>query len=164
MFMWLAIGLLLGLILGAAGVLIGLKVTAANALKAARAEVERMITDATTEARNKAKEIELTARQEQLKRKEETDRNLEAARNDVKNHEARLVKREEVVDRKLDTLSVKEKHLSDLETRLGQRDRALTIKEQELTEVLAQQRQQLLQLTGMSTESAKELLLKPAGG
>jgi ribonucrease Y len=158
--MWFALGTLLGLVLGIVGVLLAMRASAANVLKRARDEADQLRTNASNEARNKAKEIELAARQDQIKRKEESDRQLETARSEVKNHEFRLSKREETVDRKLDTLSVKEKHLDEMESRLGQRDRALTAKEQQLSETLAQQRQQLLNLTSLSPEAAKELLLR----
>jgi ribonuclease Y len=156
----LAIGILLGLVLGVVGVLIALRVSAKNALTRARQEADQIRTNASSEARNQAKEIELAARQEQIKHKEESDRELQAARNELKAHEFRLSKREETLDRKLDTLSVKEKHLEELESRLAQRDRSLAAKEQQLTDTLAQQRQQLLNLTSLSPEAAKDLLLQ----
>jgi ribonucrease Y len=155
-----AIGALLGVILGAVAVFAALRLMASNALTQARLESERIKNDAQSEARNKAKEIELAARQEQIKRREEINREIETARNEVKTHQARVSKQEETVDRKLDTLSVKEKHLHELETRLTQRDRSLAAKEQQLTETLTEQRQQLLNLTGMSADAAKELMLK----
>jgi ribonucrease Y len=158
--MWFALGTLLGLVLGIIGILLAMRASAANVLKRARDEADQLRTNASNEARNKAKEIELAARQDQFKRKEESDRQLESARTEVKNHEARLSKREETLDRKLDTLSVKEKHLDEMESRLGQRDRSLAAKEQQLGDTLAQQRQQLLNLTSLSPEAAKELLLR----
>ncbi len=155
-----AICALVGLIIGAVAVLVAIRFMAGNALNRAKQEAERLKVDAQTEAKNKAKEIELAARQEEIKRKEAANREFEAVRTEIKNHEAGLTKREDTLDRKLDTLSVKEKHLQELENRLGQRDRSLAAKETQLTETLAQQRQQLLQLTGMSPENAKELMLK----
>jgi len=159
MYLYVALGVLLGIILGAAVVLAGLRMMASNALSQARSEADRIKNDAAAAARNQAKEIELAARQEQIKRKETSDREIETVRSEFKNQEARLAKREDNLERKLDTLSVKEKHLEELEARFNQRERALAAKEQQLTETLAQQRQQLLQLTGMSAEAAKEMLL-----
>ena len=158
--LWLSIGILIGVIVGAAAAFLILKSMANNALSMARAEAEGLKSNAINEAQNKAKEIELAARQEQFKRKEEFDKALEGARNEVKNHEARLTKREDTLDRKLDTLSVKEKHLDEIESRLANREKNIIIKDEQLTEVLSQQRQQLLQLTGMSPDAAKELLLR----
>src|SRR5439155_9592048 len=75
-------------------------------------------------------------------------------------HELRLTKREDTLDRKLDTLSVKEKNLEDQERRVGTRDKQLTMKEQQLDDVLKEQRERLLGIAGMSVEQAKEMLLK----
>jgi len=141
-------------------VLVAIQVMGKNVLSRARLEAEQAKSSALVEAQNKAKEVELTTRQEQLKRKEQFEREAENSRNELKSHEARLTKREDTLDRKLDTLSVKEKQLDDLESRMSAREKALAAKEEQLSQVLRQQRDQLLQLTGLSPEAAKEMLLK----
>jgi ribonuclease Y len=158
--MWFILGALAGIIVGAGGLFIGFKMTAGNVLARAREEAERLRSSALSEAKNETKELELAARQEQLQRKADIDREIEAARTELKSHEARLEKREDTLDRKLDTLSVKEKHLDEMQTRLGQKEKSITAKDEQLSEVLSQQRNKLLQITGMSADAAKELLLK----
>jgi ribonuclease Y len=150
----------IGLVVGAVGVLVAIKLMANNVLAKARIEVERLKSSALTEAQAKAKEVELNVRQEQSKRREQFDRETDATRSELKNLESRLTKREDTLDRKLDTLSVKEKQLDDLESRVSQRDKALVAKETQLSQVLAEQRDRLLQLTNLSPEQAKEMLLK----
>jgi ribonucrease Y len=152
--------IVIGLVVGAAAVFGFVQILGRNALSHARIEAERIKQQALTDAQNKGKEIELSARQEQIKRKEQFDRENEAARNEFKVQETRLGKREDQLDRKLDTLSVKEKQLDDLSSRLTQRDNAMSAKEEQLNQILRQQRDQLLQLTNLSPEAAKELLLK----
>jgi ribonuclease Y len=152
--------LLAGLVMGASVVAIAAKYMARSALNRSRAEAEQIKNNALIEAQNKAKEIELAARQEQLKRKEQYERETEQKRNDLKAQEGRLIKREDTLDRKLDTLSVKEKNLDDLESRLSQREKSLAGKEEHLNQVLHEQRDKLLQLTNLSPEQAKEMLLK----
>jgi ribonucrease Y len=158
--MWFTYGIVLGVVLGAAGVFVFLRAMAKNALAQAHQEAERLKSNALNEAQNKAKEMELAARQEQIKRKEEFDREIQAAKTEVRNDEARLSKREDTLDRKLDTLSVKERHLEEVETRLAQREKGVAVKDQQLTETLQQQRQQLLQITSLSADAAKDLLLR----
>jgi len=85
--------LLAGLFLGAGGVAIAAKVVARSALNRSRAEAEQIKNNALIEAQNKAKEIELAARQEQLKRKEQYERETEQKRNELKAQEGRLTKR-----------------------------------------------------------------------
>jgi len=152
--------IVIGLIVGAGGVLAAVKIMSNSALNRARTEAEQTKANAMAEAQNKAKEIELSARQDQIKHKEQFERETEGKRNDLKNLESRLAKREDTLDRKLDTLSVKEKQLDDLESRLAQRDKSLAAKDEQLSQVLREQRDRLLQLTNLSPEQAREMLLK----
>jgi ribonucrease Y len=151
---------LVGIILGAVGVFGIMQVLAKNALAQARLDAEKLRNNTIAEAQNKAKEIELSARQEQLKSKEQHDKEIQGARNELKNNEARLSKREDTLDRKLDTLTVKERNLDDLDARLSQRDKSLAAKEEQLTHVLKEERDRLLQMTNLSPDQAREMLLK----
>ncbi len=150
----------IGLVIGAVAVLVAIKLMANNVLAKSHLEAERLKGNALTEAQSKAREVDQANRQEQLKRKEQFDRETDATRSELKNLESRLTKREDTLDRKLDTLSVKEKQLDDLESRVSQRDKALVAKEGQLSQVLQEQRDRLLQLTNLSPEAAKEMLLK----
>ncbi|HUB25903.1 MAG TPA: ribonuclease Y [Tepidisphaeraceae bacterium] len=157
--MQLAYGIVAGILVGSGAVFALVRLMANNVLARARQEAQHLTAQAASDAQTRAREIELTARQEEMKRKQQFDRDMEGARNEVKAHEARIEKREDMLDRKLDTLSVKEKHLDELETRLTQRDKTLANKDQQVDELLRQERERLLQITGMSPDSAKELLL-----
>ena len=157
---YLTLGIVIGLILGGGAVFGAIQLLGKNAITRARMEADQLKLNTQVEAQNKAKEIELAARQEQIKRKEVFERETESSRNELKQHEARLSKREDTLDRKLDTLSVKEKHLDDLDSRLSQRDKALASKEEQLGEVLRQERDRLLTITNLSPEAAKEMLLR----
>ncbi|MGH7213808.1 MAG: ribonuclease Y [Tepidisphaeraceae bacterium] len=154
------IGALIGVIVGAAAVFGFVSLSAKGAVSRARAEAERLLESARKEADTKAREIELTAKQDRLKAKEEQERQLESARNELKAHEQRLGKREDTLGRQLDTLGVKEKNLDALEHKLEQREKAVALKEEQLAGVLREQRERLLQLTGMSADQARELLLQ----
>jgi len=158
--MEIALYLVVGLIAGAGLAAIAMKVMGASALSKSRVEAEQIKSNSIAEAQNKAKEIELAARQEQIKRKEQFERDIEQKRNEVKSHEGRLDKREDTLDRKLDTLSVKEKNLDQAEARVLQREKSISGKEESLNQVLHEQRDRLLQLTNLSPEQAKEMLLK----
>ena len=154
------IGIIIGLAVGAGGLLAFLQLAAKNVLKQARTDADQIRHNATQEAQNKAKEIELAARQEQLKHKEQFEREHEKERQELKTLEQRLTKREDTLDRKLDTLAMKEKHLDELETRLTRRDKNMADKEQQLDQTLKEQKERLLQIAGLSQEQAKELLLR----
>jgi ribonuclease Y len=154
------VGIIIGLIIGGGVVWGMLQMAAQNVLKSARAEADQIRHNASQEAANKAKEIELSARQDQLRLKEQFERENESARNNLKTHEQRLNKREDTLDRKLDTLGMKEKHLDDLENRLTRREKSFAEKEVQLDKTIAEQRDRLLQISGMSADQAKDMLLK----
>jgi ribonuclease Y len=151
---------LVGIAAGAAGFWVIARMAARNLLEQARKDAEQTRGNAIAEAENKAKAIELAGKQEQLKRREQFEKESEQERNQLKAQEARLDKREDTLDRKLDTLSMKEKHLDDLENRLVRRDKSVSEKEQQLDKAIAEQREKLLQISGLAPEQAKEMLLK----
>jgi ribonuclease Y len=159
-FVYLVIGLVLGVIAGGVGLYFYLNTTGKKIVTQARAEAETIKENARREGENRAREVELAAKQEQMKLRTQFDREVEGERKAMKEQEARLAKREDTLDRNLDTLTVKERNLKDLENRLNQRDKTLAGKEKKLDETLEEQRQKLLQITGMSVEQAREILLQ----
>lgn len=171
---WLAVGIAVGLAAGAGATYWLVAHSARGLVSAARDEsqklrqeadrlrqdAEKAREDAIREGQNKAREIELAARQEHLRQKEAFEKESEAERRQLKEMEQRLAKREDTLDRKLDALSAKERALEEAERRLGQRERGLADKEKRLDQLIEEERQKLLQVTGMTPESARELLLK----
>jgi ribonuclease Y len=125
----------------------------------ARADSDAMRNAARLEAENKAKEIELKAKGEQLEARKQFERETETSRGELKAIEQRLNKREDILDKKLDTLTVKERHLEDLESKVAKRQQQVEQKENQLTAVLAEQREKLLHITGLNGDQAKEMLL-----
>src|SRR5215212_4053058 len=149
-----------GLIAGAAAMYGLLIFTGKNVVEQAKNEANQYRETSRIAAESKAKEIALGAQEEQRRRREEFNKESEATRREIKDLEARLSKREDTLDRKLDTLSVKEKHLEDLESRLTMKDRQVSAKDAELTDILREQRERLMQISGLSADQAKEMLLR----
>lgn len=158
------IGVPIGLVLGG---LLAFFVTIAvlnwmgrNALQRARDEAIKIHENAIIEGQNRAKQVELAAKSEQIKAREAFEAEVDKVRGELKQAEQRLNKREDNLDRKLDTLTVKEKNLDDTETRLSRQEKLLESKEKELDQCLADQQKRLLELTNLSFDQARELLLK----
>ena len=150
----------IGIIVGAAGTYGLLAVMGRNALRQAREQAEHLREEARRQRETRSKEIEISAQQDRLRLKEAFDREAEAQRKALKEQEQRLSKREDTLDHKLDTLSVKEKNLETLESKLSQRDSRLAAKEKQAEQMVEEQRQKLLQITGLSPDAAKEILLQ----
>jgi ribonuclease Y len=152
--------LIVGLVIGSAGTYGFLAFTGNNVVRRAKDEAQRIKDAATKDAGTKAKEFELTSRQDALKRKEQAEKELESERNELKALDQRLAKREDTLDRKLDTLSMKERNLDALEQKLASREKLIVEKESDLTAVLKEQKDRLLNMTGLSPDQAKEMLLR----
>lgn len=112
----LIVGMLaLGFIVGFAVVFVVMKLIAGNAVNAAKREADDLLAKAKAEGDTLAKQIELDARNEQAKRREAFEKETDAARNELLEKERRLTKREDNLDKKLDTLTTKEKYLTEMD-------------------------------------------------
>lgn len=158
--LFIIIGLVVGLAGGAAGLYFYLRTTGRGILTQARTEAEQTKSSALKEGQNKAREIEFAAKQDRLKLREEAERELEQRGRELRDHEQRLSKREDTLDRKLDTLTVKERNLESAESKLTQREKSLAGKEKQLDQLVEEERAKLMQMTGLSADQAKEILLK----
>lgn len=151
--------------LGAAGLVVGaiitvliLKITGNKALGAAKTESENLLKTARNDAETLKKQLELDFRNELAKRREDFEKETDQARNEMKEHERRLSKREDNLDRKLDTLTTKEKFLDDLDSKIKARDKVLAGKEAEIDQLVAQRREAL----DKATQEQKQVLLRIA--
>ncbi|MGC8625289.1 MAG: ribonuclease Y [Phycisphaerae bacterium] len=182
----LIIAAMIGLVVGMLALLLILKMVGNSAFSRAKLESEKMLTSARLEAdkltagaqaeaerlgaaaKIKAEELsraaQISARDAALKLREQTERETETMREEIRNIEQRLLRREDTLDQKLDTLTTKEKHLESLEKSIGERNVVLQTKEKQLDEALARQKDILHQMTKLSMDDAKQLLLKRVEG
>lgn len=147
-----------GLVVGAVITILILKVTGNKALGAAKKESENLLKTARNDAETLKKQLELDFRNELAKRREDFEKETDQARNEMKEHERRLSKREDNLDRKLDTLTTKEKFLDDLDSKIKARDKVLAGKEAEIDQLVAQRREAL----DKATQEQKQVLLRIA--
>jgi len=126
---------------------------------AARQEAEQLLDEARKKADSIVKTAELDAKAEFIKRQEQFEKETAETRIELRETEKRLAKREDNLEKKLDTLASKERLLEQAERKVRERDSRLAAKEKELEQILQDQRAQLLRITGMGVEEAKELLL-----
>lgn len=119
----------------------------------AEEEARRIIQDAEKEGEAAKREALLEAKEEIHKQRMEAERENRERRNELAQQERRLLQKEEVLDRKLENLERKEEQLNRQRLEL-EKARA------ELEETLQAQRAELERLAGLTSEEAKELLLK----
>ncbi|MGC8539925.1 MAG: ribonuclease Y [Phycisphaerae bacterium] len=160
----LVLSAIAGVIVGCVGLLLILKAGGNSALARGKVDADRLIADAKTRSDEILREAQLTAKDAALKLREQAERETDTMREEMRNIEQRLLRREDTLDQKLDTLATKEKNLDSIEKSIQERNRALQAKEKQLDESLSRQKELLLQLTNLSVEDAKQLLLKRVEG
>ena len=120
-----------GLVVGALAALLLSRFVGVRTIRDAKREADRVLSDARHEAQTQAKQLELDARNELAKRREEFDRETNASRNELKEAERRVTKREDNLDRKLDTLTTKERFFDELEVKIKDREKSVAVKDAE---------------------------------
>ena len=130
-----------------------------NAEKIA-AELEKMREEARKEAENIVKAAKLEASSELIKRREESTKEFNQIRNELREQEKRLSRREDATQRQAELIEHKEKQFELAERRIHDRQNAVERKEKQITEIMNEQKKKLFQLTNMNIADAKELLLK----
>jgi ribonucrease Y len=157
----LTIGLAIGGLLVGAALGFGLyQLITGRTLARAKAESAQIIARAETEGRTAGEKVKLEAERAALERKERQDREAEAARNELKEAERRLAKREDLFERKEEALAMKESSLAKAGESLKKQEELLARQNGEIAATLTQQRDKLLQITQLSAQQARELLLE----
>ena len=123
--------------------------TIGNAQEKARAIIDEALTTAET----KKREALLEVKEESIKSRNELEKEIRDRRNEVQRNERRVQQKEESLDRKMDALERKEQSLQAKEELLHkQRD--------EVSKLGEQRQQELERISGLTSEQAKEYLLK----
>ena len=119
----------------------------------AEEKAREIIDDALKTAESKKREALLEAKEEALKAKNDFEKESRERRAELQRLEKRLINKEEAVDRKADALEKKENALSHKESSL-EKQRA------KVEEMQTKQLQELERISGLTSEQAKEYLLK----
>lgn len=119
----------------------------------AEEKAREIIDDALKTAESKKREALLEAKEEALKAKNDFEKESRERRNELQRMEKRVINKEEAVDRKAEALEKKENALSHKESSLD-KQRA------KVEEMQAKQLQELERISGLTSEQAKEYLLK----
>jgi len=122
--------------------------------------LQQQIESAKKEAENIIKSAQLEAAAETIKKKEEFTTEVNQTRTKLHETELRLTKREDAIDRQVETLQQQEKQAKHHEQELDRKLHNVELKDKQLSALMVQQKNQLLKITAMDIEEAKQLLLK----
>ncbi|MDD6436235.1 MAG: ribonuclease Y [Clostridiales bacterium] len=119
----------------------------------AEEKAREIIDEAMKTAESKKREALLEAKEENLKARNELEKETRERRAEIKKYESRVVAKEESLDKK--TVSIEHR-----ESVLSAKESALAKREQEVRELHDKRVQELERISGLTSEQAKEYLLK----
>ena len=130
-----------------------LKKNAESKIGNAESKAREIIDDAVKTAEAKKKESLLEIKEESIKNKNELEKETKERRNELQRYEKRVLSKEEALDKKADAIEKREAGHAAKEEQLRQR-------EAKVEELGRQRVQELERISGLTSEQAKEYLLK----
>ncbi len=127
--------------------------SANSKLHAAEEKSRQIVDEAVKTAEAKKRESMVEIKEESIKAKNELDREIKERRNEVQRSERRVVQKEENLDKKLDAMERREQSFNA-------KEEALKKQKAEVAKLNEQRLQELERISGLTTEQAKEFLLK----
>jgi len=153
-------GIAAGVIIGVIIAIVAGKIISTIKTNDLKQNLQRQIEEAKKQAENIIKTANLEATAETLKKKETFAAEFNQAKAEIREAERRLTKHEDAIDRQNESLGQREKSLQHTEQNLKNRVSQLDGREKEIGTVITQQKNQLLKISAMNAEEAKQMLLK----
>ncbi len=154
--MQLLITLLIAIIAGVVGFIVGnnvIRKKIESELGSTKIRAKAMIDEATRTGEAKAKELILTAKEENIKVKNELDKEIRERRSELQKIEKRNIQKEETLEKKSDSLEKKEELVASKSAKLDK-------KNEELSALTEQKHVELERISGFTASEAKDQLLK----
>ena len=119
-----------------------------------------ILKDAEREADTLRKSKELEIKEELLHRREELERELNSARDGLRDDERKLVKRETQLEEEQENLRKRERMIETAQNRLADKVKSAEVRERELEKLIKQEQEELYKISGLSKPEATDRLLK----
>ena len=129
-------------------------------IKNANKQAAEILEEAERSAQTKKHEALLEAREQLHKERTRQDEEAREWRNELTNLEKKIVKREELLDAKLEQLEKRDQSLQSTQKSVADKERNLEQKNEQLDVVLREQQNRLESIAGLTIDQAKDLLLK----
>lgn len=136
------------------------KLYAKNKIKNAEDNAKKMLEDAKVEAGKLKHEAELQAKDILLKLRTEFEKETKDRRQELIILEKRLIQKEENLDRKVDILDRKDKDNERKEHAITEKEKLIVSKDKEMERLLQEEKEKLQNISGMTRDEARQLLLK----
>ncbi len=130
---------------------------------AAYQQRDQILAQARVDAETILKSQELEAKEELIKRREALEREMSSVRDELREQERRLDRRDTSLTEQQQDMGKKERMLEVTQRKLAERNEAVEAKDTELSQALRQQQDQLYKISGMNSDQAREQLLTRLG-
>ena len=151
--MHVLLGVVIGLVLGAAGVLGGLRFATGSRLEAARRTRALLLDEAKRDADATRREAQIESREQAVKVRAELEAELRERRDEAVKIQERVIQKEEESDRRLFDLSRREQGVADREIHLKELQEALK-------QANERQRRELERVAKMTRSEARQRILE----
>ncbi|MCI9354697.1 MAG: ribonuclease Y [Firmicutes bacterium] len=146
------IGIIVGILLGAAIGFHYRKRIAEAKIGVAEERADKIVDEATRNAEAKKKEILLEAKEESIRMKNEVEKESRDRRNELQRNERRLLQKEDALDRKVESYEKKEEQMS-------KKMEELERQKEEVKQLQQKRLQELERISGLTLEEAKSYIL-----
>ena len=136
------------------------KLHAKSKVKNAEDKAKKMVEAAKADVDKIRHEAQLQAKDLLLKMRTEFEKETKERRQELVVLEKRLIQKEENLDRKVDVLDRKEKDVERRDHSLVDKEKTIAAKDRELEHLLKEEKEKLQNISGMTREEARQLLLK----
>ena len=136
------------------------KYYAKGKVKSAEDKAKKLMESAKVDADKIRHEAELQAKDLLLKLRTEFEKETKDRRQELIVLEKRLIQKEENLDRKMDILERKDRDIDRRDHSLQDKEKLIGSKEKEIERLLQEEKDKLQNISGMTREEAKQLLLK----
>ena len=126
----------------------------------ARRQAAKILEEAERSSDTKLREAEIVAKEKLLQARTEFEKASRERRTELEALERRLTQREDTLDKRLDQLDGRERELQGRERGVQERETASARQQAEVERLLAQEREKLEQIAGLTAQQAKEELLR----
>jgi ribonuclease Y len=153
------LGLVLGLLAGTVIAFVILKMVNKSRAKSFQEELEARIDTAKKQAETIIKEAHLDAASEMMKKREEFSAEMVSKEKEFRKQEIDLTKQQDQLERQLEKVKQQERQFGNKERELDRQINTYNNRNKELANVMVQQKNQLLKITSLDMEQAREMLL-----
>jgi ribonuclease Y len=129
-------------------------------LDQAQHEAAQRVENAERQAETRLREAEIAAKEKLLQARSEFETVSRKRRSEFEVQERRLTQKEDSLDKRGEELTRRDKELSQLDRSLAGREKALEKREATLEQMIAEERNKLEQIAGLTAQQAREELIR----